>query len=107
VQFSELASLLSYQYPVHQISQEYQPEDSSERVYLVVYRNEEDEVNFTLVNAVSAHMLNIIQEQEIVAVDILIDAMVGAMPQLDPAQVEAGTVQTLEEMLRQQILLPG
>ena len=107
VQFSELATLLSYQYPVHQISQEFQPQESSERFYLVVYRNDQDEVNFTLLNEVSAHMLNIIQEQEIIAVNTLINSMVDAMPQLDSTQVQAGTVQTLEQLLRQQILLPG
>lgn len=105
VQFSELATLLSYQYPVHQISHEFQPQESSERFYLVVYRNEQDEVNFTLLNEVSAHMLNIIQEQGIVAVNTLIDIMIDAMPQLDPAQVKAGTVQTLEQLLSQQVLV--
>ncbi|MFT4937601.1 MAG: hypothetical protein ACI88A_000618 [Paraglaciecola sp.] len=107
VQFSALASFVSYQYPVHQISQENQPQGSSERVYLVVYRNEQDEVNFTLVNAVSAHMLSIILEKEVVEVKSLIEAMISAMPQLDPTQIEAGTIQTLEQMLSQQILLPG
>ena len=107
VRFSELASLLSYQFPVHQISHEFQPQESSERFYLVVYRNEQDEVNFTLVNEVSAHMLNIIQEQEEIAVNSLISIMINAMPQLDQAQVEAGTIQTLEQLLSQQVLLPG
>jgi hypothetical protein len=107
VQFSELASLLSYQYPVHQISQVHQPHKSNEPVYLVVYRNEQDEVNFTLVNTVSAHMLNVIQQNEVITVEDLISAMLEAMPQVDAAQVTEGTQQTLEQMLAQQILLPG
>ena len=107
VGFSELASLLSYQFPVHQISQDNQPQQSSEPVYLVVYRNGQDEVNFTLVNAVSAHMLNVIQQNEIITIENLILAMLEAMPQLDPRQVKEGTVHTLEQMLAQQILLPG
>lgn len=107
VQFSELASLLSYQFPVHQISQEHQPQESGEPVYLVVYRNEQDEVSFTLVNAVSAHMLNVIQQNDVIKIEDLVSAMLEAMPQLDPKQVKEGTQQTLEQMLAQQILLPG
>jgi hypothetical protein len=106
VMFSELASLVSYQFPVHQISVDFQPQESDEIVYLVVYRNAEDEVNFTLLNTVSAHMLNIIQSSEAVDVEELAEAMVEAMPQLDPKQVEEGTRQTLKNMLSQQILLP-
>ncbi|MFT4995008.1 MAG: hypothetical protein ACI965_002050 [Paraglaciecola sp.] len=107
VQFSELASLLSYQFPVHQISLNNQPQQSSEPVYLVVYRNEQDEVNFTLVNAVSAHMLNVIQQNDIIRVADLNSAMLKALPQLDPKQVKEGVQHTLEQMLAQQILLPG
>ena len=107
VQFSELASLVSYEYPVHQISPDHQPQKSSEPVYLVVYRNQQDEVNFTLVNAVSAHMLTVIQQNEFISLDDLMSAMRQAMPQLDVNQVEAGTQQTLEQMLIQQILLPA
>ena len=58
VQMSDLATLVSYQYPVHQISAEFSPSQSSEIVYLVVYRDTTDKVNFTLINAVSAHLLN-------------------------------------------------
>lgn len=103
---SELASLVSYPYPVHQISQDFQPTDSTELVYLVVYRDVEDEVNFTLVNEVTAHMLNVIQQNEVLAIDQLIEIMSQALPQLASQQVAESLQQVLAQLLAQQILLP-
>lgn len=103
--FSELATLASYQYPVHQLSNTYQPDVNEEITYLVVYRNALDEVNFTLVNAVSAHLLTLIQQSEQANVVELIDNMTIALPQLPEEQVRTGTVDTIRQFLKQQILL--
>lgn len=103
---SHLASLVSYQFPVHQISQEFQPSESQGVNYLVVYRDSEDEVNFTLVNEVTAHLLSIIQTEDKITVESLIQTMIAAMPQLEPQQVSDSLQQVLQELLTQQILLP-
>ena len=105
VVFSDLARLASYQYPVHQLSKTYQPDMPSEITYLVVYRNNQDEVNFTLVNTVSAHLLTLIQQSERPKVAELIENMVRALPQLPEDQVRAGTLDTIKQFLQQQILL--
>ena len=107
VQMSDLASLVSYQYPVHQISVDYCPTEPSDVVYLVVYRNTQDEVNFTLVNAVSAHLLNTISEQGIVSVESLTENMIAAMPQLEHHQISDSLQQVLQQLLLQEILLPA
>ena len=105
VQMSDLASLVSYQYPVHKISADYKPLQASEIVYLVVYRDATDEVNFTLVNTVSAHLLNTIMQQGEVSIDSLIKIMVEAMPQLDVQQITGSLQQVLQQLLKQEILL--
>lgn len=106
VQMSDLASLVSYQYPVHQISADFQPTQASEVVYLVIYRDASDEVNFTLVNAVTAHLLHTIEQKGVASIDSLTETMLEAMPQLDVAQITESLQQVLQQLLQQQILLP-
>jgi hypothetical protein len=107
VQMSDLASLVSYQYPVHQISTDFYPSQASDTVYLVVYRDATDEVNFTLINAVSAHLLNTIMQQGVATVDLLSETMIEAMPQLDVQQITESLQQVLQQLLKQEILLPA
>ncbi len=107
VQMSDLASLVSYQYPVHQISTDFYPSQVSEVVYLVVYRDATDEVNFTLINAVSAHLLNTIMQQGLATVDSLSKTMIEAMPQLNVQQITESLQQVLQQLLKQEILFPA
>lgn len=107
VQMSDLASLVSYQYPVHQISVDFQPTQVGEVVYLVIYRDVTDEVNFTLVNAVSAHLLNIIAQQGVASIDSLTQIMIEAMPQLEVQQITESLQQVLQQLLKQEILFPA
>lgn len=106
VQMSGLASLVSYQYPVHQISSDYQPTEISDVNYLVIYRDDKDEVNFSLLNAVTAFLLNTIIEQGTISLNQLTESMSQAMPQLTVEQVNDSLVQVVKQLLRQQILLP-
>lgn len=59
---SPLAWTLAYDYPVHRISPDFQPQAPSEMpTYLVVYRTRHDEVKFTEVNAVTARLMALIE----------------------------------------------
>lgn len=106
ISMSELATLVSYQFPVHQIRPDFQPQEPGEPVYIVVYRNTDDNVNFTLVNAVSAHLLSLVQQHPGMQVSDLIQHLCAAMPQLPSEQVEQGTLDSVRLLLQQQILVP-
>lgn len=106
VSMSELATLVSYQYPVHQISQEFIPQQPGEPVYLVVYRDEEDEVNFSLLNPVSAHLVNTIAQHNSVTLQQLEHDMCQALSHLPKQTVVEGLYQTVHELLQQQVLVP-
>lgn len=55
---------LAYHYPVHQICADYRPEAPGEQpTHLVVYRKPDDEVAFLEVNAVTARLLQRLEEQ--------------------------------------------
>jgi hypothetical protein len=62
---SALAWAFAYQYPVHRISSDLLPDAPAEQpVYLVVYRGGDDKVGFLELNAVTAGLLNAIEENE-------------------------------------------
>ena len=59
---SPLARLNVYQYPVHQISKQFQPlEKLDQEIYILVYRNIEDVVKFVELNTVSAVLFEKLQ----------------------------------------------
>lgn len=61
---SPLAWRLSYQYPVHLIGPEFQPQQPPEQpTFLVVYRNDDDVVNFLAVNAMTVNLLQLLEQQ--------------------------------------------
>ena len=62
---SELAWLYAYQYPVHQISTDYIPDKAAEQpVFLAVYRDDNDKVGFLELNAMSAKLLEAIEQNQ-------------------------------------------
>ena len=64
---SALAWPLSYQYPVHQIGPDNTPDTPPEQpTYIIANRRNDDEIDihFTEINAVTARLLNLIQENE-------------------------------------------
>jgi hypothetical protein len=70
---SPLAWRLSYQYPVHKLGPEYQPHEPPEQgTFLVAYRNRADEVKFLEINAVTAHLLQLLEGDELPVRDALL-----------------------------------
>ncbi|NCP64493.1 MAG: DUF2063 domain-containing protein [Paraglaciecola sp.] len=103
--FSDLASLVSYTFPVHQISQDFQPQEPGETVFIVVARNSDDEVNFTLVNQVTAFLLETVQQAESIQLLQLQKDMAAALPQLTEQILHSAMQEIIVQMLKAQILL--
>lgn len=62
---SPLAWNLSYQFPVHRISREFQPiETPDSPTFLVVYRNRKDEIGFMESNAATSRLLHLLETGE-------------------------------------------
>jgi hypothetical protein len=58
---SPLAWPLSYPFPVHQISHEFQPQQASETpIFLLVYRSKDDKIVFMELNPVSARLIDLL-----------------------------------------------
>jgi hypothetical protein len=62
VALSPLAWVLAYQWPVHQIGPGFQPRKPGDPCYLAVYRDSSDEVQFMVLNAATARLLELIRD---------------------------------------------
>jgi hypothetical protein len=92
----DTARNLSYQFPVHQISADFQPvEPSAQPHYFVVYRDDEDEVAFISSNAMTALLLQSIEQQPDIRLPVLVSQIHQQLPQFSHEQLFAGAKQTL------------
>ncbi|HEX5057036.1 MAG TPA: putative DNA-binding domain-containing protein [Gammaproteobacteria bacterium] len=104
---SPLAWPLGYRWPVQMISPEYRPETPPEQpTYLVVYRDRNDQIRFVSINAVTARLLELLQEQpELTGLEAL-QQIAKEMKHPNPDVVINGGLQTLEQ-LKSQGIIPG
>ncbi len=62
---SPLVELCGYRFPVHRIGPEFQPQQpDAEPTWLLVWRNRDDNVEFMALNAVSARLMALLQDQD-------------------------------------------
>lgn len=88
LQLSDLAWPLQYQYPVHQIRADYQPEGPLPHgVFLVVYRDAHGDVQFLEINAVTAKLLEMLQFEPGISFGTLVLKMAELLPQYTEQQL--------------------
>jgi hypothetical protein len=94
--------LQSYQYPVHRISPECLP-DEPEPTHLVLLRNTQGKVDFVEVNAVTARLLQLLQEG--LDTQATVAQLAQEMQHPEPTQLLAFAVQIMQQLHSQQVLL--
>jgi hypothetical protein len=97
---------LSYSYPVHQISEEFLPDQPGEQpTHLIVYRDRHDDVHFLEVNAVTAHMLQMIShDKDLTSKDIL-NQIAEQLNHPNPDVVIQGGLQILHDLKTRDVIL--
>lgn len=96
---SALAWPLSYDYPVHQISPDYQPtEKLTTPIFLLVYRDARDAVKFIELNPVSARLIDLLNEGR--TGEQAADAIAAEIRHPNPAVVHAGARQEISSWLQ-------
>lgn len=104
-QLSPLAELVSYQWPVHQISEQFLPERSGEEnFFFVVHRDDSYEVHFSQINQVTAWLLSQMEDQ-VFSLEKLNTIMLSGLSHLPPEQVLSATADIVEQMLSKQIFV--
>ncbi len=106
VRLSPLAWPLAYQYPVHQISPDFLPLTAPEQpTFLVVYRNQDDEVSFMEITPITYRLLEIIQEREgVIAADCL-KQVADELNHPNPEMVMASGLEILEGLVEKSIVV--
>ncbi|MGK0498793.1 MAG: hypothetical protein ACJAYG_000424 [Oceanicoccus sp.] len=85
---SPLAWSLAYQYPVHQIGQQFQPEQASQEPhFLIVYRDRQDKVAFMEANSVTARLLELLQDEAISSGQQALSQLATEMQHPQPQQI--------------------
>ncbi len=106
---SPLAWPLSYRFPVHRISPDFQPDaPPAQPTQLVIYRDPDDRVRFLELNPVSARLLGLIAEQAGNSAYTGLQALETICQELQhphPEQVIAGGEHILDDWRQRGILL--
>jgi len=103
---SPLAWLLTYTWPVHQIKPEFLPDQPGQQpVCLIVFRDTDDEVQFTEVNLVTAKLLQQLElNLDASGADVLKE-IAEELGHNDPQPILASGLQILEDLKQKGIIL--
>jgi len=103
---SPLARLCCYQYPVQQISRDFQPALPAEQpVFLLLYRDEADLVRFLELNAWSAALLQLIVAEPGQQLDTYVDWLQPYLPHWDQQQLLAQATTLLSDFAARRIVV--
>ena len=94
---SDLALLVAYQYPVHQISTAFQPTQPDTSQFYLLYRNEQDEVKFIYINQITAALLQCLLQAAGSTLVQLIEALAPSLPQFSKQQLTEGALIIMQD----------
>lgn len=97
---------LTYAYPVHRISPEFQPAEPGEKpTYLLVHRDTDDEVRFVEINAVTAQLLELISGAESSTGLDALRHIAAELGHPEPAAVIDGGADILKDLRNRGVIL--
>lgn len=106
LRFSSLAMRVSYQYPV-----QFAASDNRDLApmpqgnHLVVYRDQDDDIQFLAINALTAIMLEQIEQSNGMLFNDLLATLSLQFPQFSESQLKQGLIQTLTDLANKQIIV--
>ncbi|MGS2723826.1 HvfC family RiPP maturation protein [Porticoccus sp. GXU_MW_L64] len=96
---SPLAWRLSYQYPVHQLGPEYQPQQAPQQpTFLVVYRNRKERVRFMEANGVTVRLLQLLEDDSELSGQQALEQIAEELQHPNPEQVVASGIPLLRKL---------
>jgi hypothetical protein len=105
-QLSSLAWVFRYEYPVHRISPEFQPDAPEPNgVFLLVYRDDEDKVHFLELNPVSARLFALLRDEPGLRGRGALERIADELGHPTPEVVLAGGLDILSQWLDRGILI--
>ncbi len=103
---SPLAWPLCYQYPVHKIDSNNQPDHPSDvATCLLVYRDSNDRISFLEINPLIYWLLSLLQSEDQISGSQALDAAVEQLSPNDPEAIRGAGIEFLEELRRRGIVV--
>ncbi|MCK4865131.1 MAG: putative DNA-binding domain-containing protein [Gammaproteobacteria bacterium] len=103
---SPLAWPLTYQYPVQQISSDFLPQEPSEQpVYLLVYRDDKDDVHFMELNPITALLIQKIAEDNKLTTKQILENIAKQMKHPEPNIVIEGGYEIIQDLKNRNVIL--
>lgn len=108
IKLSPLAWPLAYQYPVQLISPDFLPTAAPEQpTFLIVYRNQDDEVNFIQLTALTYRLLQIIQDHAGLAAQTYLQQVAEESNHPEPAIIMDAGLRILQDLAEKTIIMSG
>jgi hypothetical protein len=105
LQLSPLAVTLAYQFPVHKISAQFAPRESEQPTFLVVYRNENDTVQFLDITPLTFQLLQLIDNMpEKFAENYLVE-LTNFAPTVDLETLQKKGLDILEDFVKRGVIV--
>lgn len=102
---TSLLEVAAYQFPVHQLSEQYQPASPPEQpTFLAVYRGADDQVQFMQLDALSAATIQLLQSSAM-TFHQLIAAIAKLVPGLDREAITVGVINLLRQLNKNKLVL--
>lgn len=103
---SPLAWPLCYQYPVHKIDKNNQPNQPGDvATCLLVYRDSSDEISFIEINPLIYWLLNLLQSEDQISGGEALDMVVQQLSPNDPESIRSAGAQFLQALRRRGIIV--
>ncbi len=103
---SVVALPLSYQYPVHKISPEFQPQQTPEQAtFLIVYRDRQDQVGFIETNPITHRLLSLLQQHPNHSGLALMQIIINELQHPNPEVVIQGGQEILAELQQKGVIV--
>ena len=97
---------LAYEYPVHQIGPNFSPTSKPDQVtFLLIYRKQDDKVEFMELNAVSARLIELLEQDHKKTGRELLSQIASEMQHPNPQAVIDGGLGLLEDFKAKEIIL--
>jgi uncharacterized protein len=105
---SPLAWPLAYQYPVQQISPDFLPQHPPETPsFLIVYRDQSDDVHFILTNALTFRLLELIEQNPCITAADCLQTLANEVQFQDAAIISQQGLKILADMASKGIIIPA
>ncbi|MFA5983760.1 MAG: putative DNA-binding domain-containing protein [Methylococcaceae bacterium] len=106
LQLSPLAWPLAYQYPVQKIAPDFLPTVAPEQAtFLVVYRDQDDDVNFLQITPITYRLLQIIEQAGQILADQCLAQLATEFSLIDAAMLRENGLRVLQELAEKNLLL--